>query len=137
MKELSEIWDQRDYHKLLTFQAKILDDSSQEMILVESQLSDLADALFLKVKDLERQRHDIKRSGENEFYYKNFFASSNHKIHQKIELFRSKLKQDHSSLEKDIKRLKNQKTTKDYLREVKNELMISSTFGFFDLDDDW
>lgn len=128
MKELSETWDKRDYYGLLVIQSKINPNLTEDVNLNENQLKQIAEDLFEKIKSIESERFMFKRLPENEFFFSNFFARSDKKIKQFIEEYRKKVNHDTEATINHIGCLKNQKTTKSFLKVIQEELESDSMF---------
>lgn len=128
MKELSEIWEKRDYYGLLVIQSKIDPNLTEDVNLNENQLKQIAEDLFKKIKSIESERFMFKRLPENEFFFSNFFARSDKKIKQFIEEYKKKVNHDTEATINHIGFLKNQKTTKSFLKVVQEELESDSMF---------
>lgn len=60
---------------------------------------------------------------ENDFYFSNFYARTDKKIKKFIEQYREKLIEERKNTKNYISFLKNQKTTKSFLKSVEKELM--------------
>lgn len=126
MKELSKVWKERDYYELLALQAKIDPDSEDDINLGENQLKQVADDLLNKIRSVEAERFQFKRMPENDFYFSNFYARTDKKIKKFIEEYRLQLIDERKNTKNYISFLKNQKTTKAFLKNVEDELMKNS-----------
>lgn len=130
MKELSSVWDKRDYYELMMFQSKIDPELNNGMELNQKQLQKIADDLLEKSRKIEADRFMLKKDPENEFYLQNFYAKSDKKIHSHIEKYALKLRKEKQEINNNIQKLKNQKTAKDFLRAT-NEKMEEDFYNDF------
>ena len=128
MQELVVIWENRDYYELLVMQSNIDPDFEDSINLNETHLQQIADDLLTKVNDLEVERYRLKNHPENDFYYRNFYATSDRKMQLFFENYKKKLNKDEKKIISDTTQLKNQKTTKEYLKEVYE---TSNPWGFY------
>lgn len=122
MQELSAIWERRDYYELLAIQYKIDPEFQSEVNLNETHLKQIAEDLLEKVNELEEQRHELKYHPENRFYFFNFHAKSEKGIMNKLNGYKSFLNEEKKKLEENTKRLDNQKNTKEYLKEIYEDI---------------
>jgi len=130
MKELSLAWEERDYYQLLLLQAEIEPEFNGGMALNKNHLQQIADHLFEKMNEIESQRFVFKRNPDNEFYLKNFFSRSERKILLHIENYKQKLKKEKQDITKNFQKLKNQNTTKAFLKEV-DDMLEEEDYGDF------
>lgn len=132
MKELSTVWDKRDYYQLMRLQAQIDPDYNAGMDLNKSHLKQIADELLEKIRDLEKERFLFKRESDNEFFFDNFYAKSERKMVLFIENYREQIKKERQNVSKNIQQLKSQKTTKQFLKAVNDEIEENFfDFGFY------
>jgi len=122
MKELSNVWKERDYYQLMILQSKIDPDFNSGIELNKSHLQQIADDLLEKTKDIEAERFQFKKAPENEFYFNNFFASSDRRILLHIEDYKSKLKSETRDIKENVLQLKTQKTTKAFLKTINDKM---------------
>jgi hypothetical protein len=127
MKKLSAVWQNRDYYELLLLQSQIVDDSDVNITLNKNQLKQIADDLLEKKRELEQERYRHKRHPDNEFYF-NFYARSDKKIKKNLEEYKQKLKEEKEEVENKIVEVKTQKTTKQFLKSVDEELEDQNPF---------
>ena len=130
MKELSTIWEKRDYYELLVIQSKISKDSQIDIEVNKNQLQQIADDLLEKVREAESERFMFKKHPDNDFYFSNFFASSENKIKFYIENYKRKILKEKKEIAKNILKLKTQKTTKKYLKAIDEKLEDENIFGY-------
>jgi hypothetical protein len=109
-------------------QSNIDPDFEDSINLNETHLQQIADDLLTKVNDLEVERYRLKNHPENDFYYRNFYATSDRKMQLFFENYKKKLNKDEKKIISDTTQLKNQKTTKEYLKEVYE---TSNPWGFY------
>jgi hypothetical protein len=122
MKELSNVWEERDYYKLMILQSKIDPEFNTGVELSKSQLQKVADDLLDKTRSIESERFQFKRAPKNEFYFSNFFASSDRRIVLHMENYKRQLNSEMTEIKNNIEKLKTQKTTKTFLKAI-NEKM--------------
>ena len=127
MKKLSSVWQNRDYYELLLLQSQIVDDSDVNITLNKNQLKQIADDLLEKKVELEQERYKYRRDPDNEFYF-NFFARSDKKIKKNLENYKQKLKEEKEEVGNNILEVKTQKTTKQFLKSVDEELEDQNPF---------
>ncbi len=102
MKELSSVWEQRDYYQLMILQSRIDPDFNGGMELEKSQLQKIADDLLKKSEDIEIERYRFKKEAGNDFYFDNFFAGSDRKILLFMENYKAKLKAELNDINKNV-----------------------------------
>lgn len=131
MKELSHVWERRDYYQLMILQSKIDPNFNGGMELEKSQLQQIADDLLEKTKQLKTERFQFKKEvGNNFFYFDNFFASTDRRILLNIENYKAKLKAELSDIRRNVNKLKTQKSTKAFLKNL-NEQLESNFYNDF------
>ena len=131
MKELSTVWDNRDYYQLLILQSKIDPDSNGGLELSDKHLQLIANDLLENMTDLEQERFNFKKNPENDFFFSNFYARSEKKIKSHLEKYKQKTEKEKNEIAENILKLKTQKTTKVFLKSVDEELNELNFFDFF------
>lgn len=122
MKELSDVWERRDYYQLLILQSKIDPNFNDGLALEKTQLQQIANDLQEKIVEIEAERFQFKKEEGNDFYFDNFFASSDRKILFFMEDYKAKLKAELNDIHENVKNLKTQKSTKVFLRHVSEKM---------------
>lgn len=122
MKELSDVWERRDYYQLLILQSKIDPNFNDGLALEKTQLQQIANDLHEKIVEIEAERFQFKKEEGNDFYFDNFFASSDRKILFFMEDYKAKLKAELNDIHENVKNLKTQKSTKVFLRHVSEKM---------------
>jgi len=122
MKELSDVWERRDYYQLMILQSKIDPDFNGGMELEKSQLQQIADDLLEKTKQIKAERFHFKREAGNDFYFENFFARSERKMLLFMENYKEKLKSELNDIQENVQKLKTQKSTKVFLRNLSEKM---------------
>lgn len=131
MKELSTVWDRRDYYQLLILQSKIDPDSNGGMELSKTHLELIANDLFENMKELEQERFVFKKNPENDFFFSHLFGKTDRKIKLHIENYKRQIEKERKEITDNILKLKNQKTTKAFLKSVDEKLSEESFFHFY------
>lgn len=130
MKELSTVWDRRDYYQLLILQSKIDPDSNGGMELSKTHLELIANDLFENMKELEQERFVFKKNPENDFFFSHLFGKTDRKIKLHIENYKRQIENERKKVTNNILKLKTQKTTKAFLKSVDENLSEESFFHF-------
>jgi len=119
MKELSEVWSNRNYVGLLQLSQKITGQENNDITIASSQYKSIIKQLNKEIKDLESQKYIItKHDPDFAFYYQNFKSRSEKALQKKITGFKADLEENLQILQNEILRLKTQKSTKTYLDEI-------------------
>lgn len=136
MKQLSNIWEERNYYQLLLLNREISGtDTSNEMYLDTDLLKPLVHQLNQEINNLENEIYSIKNfDPESSYFYQNFNARSEKGITKKLDEFVEQMKLDNEEILDTLSRLKNQKSTKELLSEIR-ESMYYSQSDFFDFMD--
>lgn len=129
MKELSMVWEQRDYYQLLKLQSQIEQDPEKSMDLTKDHLQQIANDLLDKIREVEKDRFMYKKHPENEFYLKNFYSRSDKKIRSRIKEYKQELEKEKNEIATNILEMKTQKTTKEYLKYIEE---IVYQYPYFD-----
>lgn len=122
MKELSDVWERRDYYQLMILQSKIDPEFNGGMELEKSQLQQIADDLLEKTRQIKTERFHFKIEAGNDFYFDNFFARSDRKILLFMENYKEKLKAELNDIQENVQKLKTQKSTKVFLRNLSEKM---------------
>lgn len=140
MKKLSQAWEDRNYYQLLILKNEIDADGSTDVLLNKKQTQAMIFQLDQEIIELEFIKHQLKtHEPESAFYYQNFFAKSKKGILKKIEDYKKQIIEDSNSIKNEIKDLKTQKSTKEFLNTIKNQKDIFNDLLMddFDLFDDF
>lgn len=119
MKELSEVWSNRNYVGLLQLSQKITGQVNNDITIQSSQYKSIIKQLNNEIKDLESQKYMMTTHDPDlAFYYQNFKSSSDKALQKKITAFKKDLEENLQILQNEILCLKTQKSTRTYLNDV-------------------
>lgn len=122
MKELSLVWEKRDYYQLLILKKEIDKDDSIEVELDRTQFTSLISQLNTEIRDLEYQKYVLKEEHpDTTFYYNAFYAKSEKGMLKKINNFKIQLEHYMEETEEELSFLKTQKSTKAFLEEISRD----------------
>ena len=128
MKQLSGIWEERDYLNLLILEQEITGSEEVDVNLDATLLEPFLQHLNMERLLLDDEIYEMKyENPTTAFYYQNFNASSKKKIELEVREFEKKIQQEHTSLLQSISDLKSQKSTKIVLEEKR---MMSTMMDF-------
>ena len=120
MKELSEVWEERNYYKLLLLQKKILKDDSIDIALSELQIESLGKELNKTINQLEQDKYQLKHfNKDTSFYYENFNAKTEKGVLKKIIAHKNYVEYEVEEIQVQKIHLKTQKSTKELLKEIR------------------
>lgn len=122
MKELSEVWSDRNYVKLLQLSQKISGDPETPFTVGASQYKNIIKQLNQEINELEVEKYMMTTHDHvSSFYYQNFKSTSDKTLQKKIDAYKAKTKEDLYDLQKSINELRTQKTTRVFLNEMFSE----------------
>ncbi|UZO81272.1 hypothetical protein NBT05_02070 [Aquimarina sp. ERC-38] len=131
MKELSLAWEDRNYYKLLLLQKEIIKEEDLQIQLSKNQLKSVFTSLDREIEKLEIEKYKLKQAPENEFYWNHFNARSQKGIEKKLAVHKNEMLALISNHNFELQQLKNQKSTKEMLKEIRSVVQYSDPFELY------
>lgn len=122
MKELSTVWEKRDYYQLLLMQAQIDPNYEEDIVIEDLQLKQIADDFLEKMKEVQYQQESFREDPDHDFYFSNFYASTDSKMKKNIKSYKESVQHEIKMHEHHMLQLKSQLTAKRFLKSVDNEM---------------